>query len=58
MPNVVFEASSIVGAALKQDSIPEQALLLAPVTDCRDPKDNKYLELASGWSVRHRVERR
>jgi putative PIN family toxin of toxin-antitoxin system len=29
MPNVVFDASSIVGAALKEDSIPEQALLLA-----------------------------
>jgi uncharacterized protein len=105
MPNVVFDASSIVGAALKQDSIPERALLLArsqeticlspaveseirevlqrpkfqkyisdatrrrildilgaaaamfepmvPVTDCRDPKDNKYLELAlaAGASV-------
>ena len=105
MPNVVFDASSIVGAALKEDSIPEQALLLArsleticlspaieteirevlqrpkfhkyisdttrgrildilgaaavmfepmePVTDCRDPKDNKYLELAlaAGASV-------
>ncbi len=105
MPNVVFDASSIVGAALKEDSIPEQALLLArsleticlspmveteirevlrrpkfhkyisdatcgrildilgaaavmfepmeAVTDCRDPKDNKYLELAlaAGASV-------
>jgi uncharacterized protein len=98
MPNVVFDASSIVGAALKADSIPERALLLArtheticlsraveteirevlqrakfhkyitdatrgrildilgaaalmfepadQVTDCRDMKDNKYLELA------------
>jgi putative PIN family toxin of toxin-antitoxin system len=98
MPNVVFDASSVTGAALKQDSIPERALLLArsqeticlspaveseirevlqrpkfhkyisdavrdriidilgtaalvfeprdQVTDCRDPKDNKYLELA------------
>ena len=98
MPNVVFDASSVIGAALKQDSIPERALLLArsqeticlspaveseirevlrrpkfrkyiseasrdrildilgaaalvfeprdQVTDCRDPKDNKYLELA------------
>ena len=97
MPNVVFDASSIVGAALKRDSIPEQALLLARshdtlclsaevegeirevlqrpkfrnyisditrerifdileaaalvfeprerVSDCRDIKDNKYLEL-------------
>jgi uncharacterized protein len=98
MPSVVFDASSIVGAALKEASIPEQALLLAraydticlseaveaeiravlrrpkfrkyipdmtrerildilgaaalrvapteQVTDCRDAKDNKYLELA------------
>jgi hypothetical protein len=98
MPNVVFDASSIVGAALRQDSIPERALLFARrhdticlsaavqteildvlhrpkfrkyisevtrerifdilgagarmfepaerVTDCRDAKDNKYLELA------------
>jgi uncharacterized protein len=98
MPNVVFDASSIVGAALKEDSLPERALLLArrheticlsaavqteirevlrrpkfqkfitdatrarildilgaaasifepgeQVTDCRDKKDNKYLELA------------
>ena len=97
MPNVVFDASSIVGAALKTDSIPERALLLARshdtvclssavegeirevlqrpklrryisdisrqrildivgaaalmldpterVSDCRDVKDNKYLEL-------------
>jgi hypothetical protein len=29
MPNVVFDASSIVGAALKQDATPERALLLA-----------------------------
>lgn len=98
MPNVVFDASSIVGALLKADSVPERALLLArsheticlspaveaeirevfsrprfarhlsggrgdsilsllsmaatsvmpteAVTDCRDAKDNKYLELA------------
>jgi putative PIN family toxin of toxin-antitoxin system len=98
MPNVVFDASSIVGAALKEDSTPERALLLARsheticlsaaieaeirevlqrakfykyisdasrdrildilgaaalmfdpverVSDCRDMKDNKYLELA------------
>jgi uncharacterized protein len=98
MPNVVFDASSIVGAALKEASIPERVLLLArrhqticlsleveteirevlqrpkfykyisdagrgrildileaaaakfepvdQVTDCRDKKDNKYLELA------------
>ena len=98
MPNVVFDASSIVGALLKRDSVPERALLLARthdtiylsraveaeiravcarpkfrrylspgrldlvldllkaasasieptivVTDCRDAKDNKYLELA------------
>ena len=105
MPKVVFDASSVIGAALKQDTIPERALLLArsqeticlspaveteirevlqspkfhkyisdatrgpildilgaaavmfepmePVTDCRDPKDNKYLELAlaTGASV-------
>jgi uncharacterized protein len=102
MPNVVFDASSLIGALLKQGSIPERALLLARahdiiclsveveaeireaftrprfgkyltpgrtqlildvltasavtivptirVTDCRDVKDNKYLELvlASG----------
>lgn len=99
MPNVVFDASSLVGALLRRNSIPEQALLLARahdticlsaeveaeirevftrprfakyltpgrgqlilnvltasalvvdpvvrVTDCRDRKDNKYLELAS-----------
>ena len=29
MPNVVFDASSLVGALLKADSIPERALLLA-----------------------------
>jgi putative PIN family toxin of toxin-antitoxin system len=98
MPNVVFDASSLVGALLKAESIPERALLLArahdaiclspaveaeiravfsrakfrrhlvgerggrildliataalsvspteTVTDCRDAKDNKYLELA------------
>jgi hypothetical protein len=98
MPKIVFDASSLVGALLKADSLPERALLLArthatlclspaveaeiravfarpkfrrylgegrgdrildllaaaavsvtpaqAVTDCRDPKDNKYLELA------------
>jgi putative PIN family toxin of toxin-antitoxin system len=98
MPNVVFDASSIVGAAIKENSLPERALLLARsedtvclspaieaeirevlqrpkfrkyisdisrervldilgaaalmvepserITDCRDAKDNKYLELA------------
>ena len=98
MPSVVFDASSPVGALLKEGSAPERALLLArsrdvicisksvedevrdvfsrpkfrkyltpgraerilelisaaalpiepavAVTDCRDPKDNKYLELA------------
>jgi putative PIN family toxin of toxin-antitoxin system len=98
MPNVVFDASSLIGALLKPESIPERALLLARahdtlclsaevegeiredfglprfrkyltpgraqlildvltasavtftptirVTDCRDAKDNKYLELA------------
>ena len=98
MPNVVIDASTIVGALLKEGSVPEQALLLARVhdriclsaavedeirevvsrpkfrpylrpgrieviltvlteaahvvnptifvTDCRDRKDNKYLELA------------
>ena len=105
MPNVVFDASSIVGAALKKDSMPERALLLARsqdtislspavegeirevlqrpkfrkyisdiardrildilgaaalmleplgrVSDCRDVKDNKYLELglAAGASI-------
>lgn len=94
--SVVFDASSLVGALLKPDSVPERALLLArsysiiclspevaaevrevfarpkfvhawpranvilqiligaaswhaptvAVTDCRDLKDNKYLELA------------
>ena len=98
MPSTVFDASSLVGALLKADFIPERPLLLArstgeiclskavereyrevfarpkftkyltpgrverilgvigsgarqveptvPVTDCRDAKDNKYLELA------------
>jgi putative PIN family toxin of toxin-antitoxin system len=98
MPNVVFDASSLIGALLKENSVPERALLLArahdticlspdveaeiravfsrrrfakyltpgrgqlildvittsaitvvpttQVTDCRDIKDNKYLELA------------
>ena len=98
MPNVVFDASSLVGALLKERSVPERALLLARtsasiylseaveaeirevfarpkfgkylapgraqyvlailtaaarnaepterVIDCRDAKDNKYLELA------------
>ncbi len=98
MPKVVFDASSLVGALLKEGSVPERALLLARtsasiylsaaveaeirevfarpklrkylaldraqhvlailttaagnvepterVTDCRDAKDNKYLELA------------
>lgn len=98
MPKVVFDASALVGALLKPDSVPERALLLAranevlclsaaveaeirdvfarpkfrkylvskragrildlltasalavtpaeAVTDCRDAKDNKYLELA------------
>ncbi|MGH7119873.1 MAG: putative toxin-antitoxin system toxin component, PIN family [Acetobacteraceae bacterium] len=95
---IVFDASTLVGAALKVDSVPERALLHAEeadvfalsaaveaeiaevlnrpkfagailrerrervleilrdaavwfepalrITDCRDPKDNKYLELA------------
>jgi putative PIN family toxin of toxin-antitoxin system len=95
---IVFDASAVVSAALKADSVPERALLRAEevdvfalstevdreiagvlarpkfsqmipheriervlallrgeavwfepsvrVTDCRDPKDNKYLELA------------
>ena len=95
---IVFDASTLVGAALKADSVPERALLRAEeidvlalssavdaelsevlsrpkftravsaerlqrfldllrtsslwfepsvnVADCRDPKDNKYLELA------------
>lgn len=98
MPNVVFDASSLVGALLRAGSVPERALLLArsydtvclspaveaelrevfgrlkfrkyltdgrgerildllvtaatwvtpteQVRDCRDRKDNKYLELA------------
>jgi len=95
---IVFDASAVVSAALREDSVPERALLRAeeldlfalsyaveaeivevlnrprfadavsearrarildvlrgqaawfapsePVTDCRDEKDNKYLELA------------
>lgn len=95
---IIFDASALVSAALKADSVPKRALLRAeevdvfalsvavdgeiagvlnrprfaraipparrervleilrhaavwfeptvPVTDCRDPKDNKYLELA------------
>jgi uncharacterized protein len=91
---IIFDASALVSAALKADSVPERALLRAEevdvfalsaevdaeiagvlgrpkfalarrervleilrraavwfdpavrVTDCRDPKDNKYLELA------------
>jgi predicted nucleic acid-binding protein len=61
---IVFDASAIVSAALKADSVPERALLRAEevdvfalsaavdaeiavrVTDCRDTKDNRYLELA------------
>jgi uncharacterized protein len=96
MANVVFDASSIVGTALKEDSLPERALLFArrheticlsvsveteirevlrrpkfhkyiadaararildilgaamfapidQITDCRDKKVNKYLEVA------------
>jgi uncharacterized protein len=98
MPNVVFDASTLVGALLREGSVPERALLLAragaticlsdeveaeirevftrpkfakyltpgraelilavltasavrtrptmAVRDCRDAKDNKYLELA------------
>jgi uncharacterized protein len=97
---IIFDASALVSAALKVDSVPERALLRAEeadvlalsaavdveiaavlnrpkfaraismarrgrvleilrrsavwfeptirVTDCRDPKDNKYLELATG----------
>ena len=85
---IIFDASALVSAALKADSVPERALLRAEevdvfalsaavdaeiagvplarrervleilrraavwfepevrVTDCRDPKDDKYLELA------------
>lgn len=61
---IIFDASSLVSAALKADSVPERALLRAEqldvfalstevwfepavrVSDCRHPKDNKYLELA------------
>ncbi len=98
MPTTVFDASSLVGALLKADSVPERVLLLARatgeiclskavereyrevftrpkfrkflipgrferilgvigsgarqveptvcITDCRDAKDNKYLEVA------------
>jgi putative PIN family toxin of toxin-antitoxin system len=103
MPNVVFDASTIVGAVIKEGSVPERALRLAlahetlclsqavedeirgvlerakfaryfsaarrelvlsrlvtaalvvdpiaQVTDCRDAKDNKYLELALAAGV-------
>jgi putative PIN family toxin of toxin-antitoxin system len=39
MPNVVFDASSIVGAALREDSTPERALLHARsyATICLSP---------------------
>ena len=39
MPNVVFDASSIVGALLKRNSVPERALLLARSHDviCLSP---------------------
>ena len=39
MPNVVFDASSLVGALLKADSTPERALLLARSHDtiCLSP---------------------
>ena len=33
---IIFDASALVSAALEAER----------VTDCRDPKDNKYLELA------------
>jgi len=98
MPNIVFDASSLVGALLREGSVPERALIVArardviclsaavaeeirsvfsrpkfhryvttrrteqvvdllltaalhiepteKVADCRDPTDNKYLELA------------
>jgi predicted nucleic acid-binding protein len=100
---IVFDASALVGAALKVDSVPERALLLAEevdvfalsaavdleianvlarpkferairaerrvrimailrgaavwfeptmrIADCRDPKDDKYLELALAAGV-------
>lgn len=100
---IVFDASTLVGAALKVDSVPEQALLRAEahdvfalstsviaeiaqvlarpkferaipllrrehimdilrggavwfepivrIADCRDPKDNRYLELALAASA-------
>jgi hypothetical protein len=39
MPNVVFDASSLVGAVLKADSVPERALLLARTNEtiCLSP---------------------
>jgi uncharacterized protein len=39
MAKIVFDASSVVGALLKQGSIPEQALLLARANDtiCLSP---------------------
>jgi predicted nucleic acid-binding protein len=71
---IVFDASTMVSAALKVDGVPERALLrayevalsvaveaemsavlsseavwfdpLVRVTDCRDLKDDMYLELA------------
>jgi len=40
MPNVVFDASSLIGALLKENSLPERALLLARVHDtiCLSPE--------------------
>ena len=53
---IVFDASTVVSAALKAECSPERVLLKAeeaelfalsvPVTDCRDLKDNRYFELA------------
>jgi putative PIN family toxin of toxin-antitoxin system len=62
MPNVVFDASSVVGAALRGDSIPERALLLARSQEIiclsraveteirevlRRPKFHKYISAAT-----------
>ena len=42
MPRYVFDTNAIVSALLCNDSMPGRALMQA----CRDPKDDKILELA------------
>lgn len=47
MPNVVFDASALIGAALKRDSTPERALLLAAAIDTLAFSSATFGELAS-----------